>query len=736
MTFLPEFHTLAPKYGGSALSPKLLLTVSLLASIVCSAVAQQQSPTEPQKPVTPQQQAQPEVDSQDVVRITTNLVQIDAVVTKDGKHVTDLKPEDFELFEDGRPQTITNFSYVSNVSSSPSAAPPQPSNYKDKAAVPVLPAVAQPRDVRRTVAVVVDDLGMSFQSVALARTQLRKFVNEQLQPNDLVAIIHTSGEVGALQQFTTDRRMIYNSIDRLRWYPCSRAGVHVFAPVGSPERDNDVTCGNWRSIGGTLRVLKFIIEGMHDLPGRKSLVLLSDSLPIETQEPATNTQSPVDETLSGVRTDYSSQLKKVAELAIRSAVVVYAVDTRALAYTGLTAADRITFPSRTVEQPDRILNGVMNARSMSLITSREGAELIARQTGGFMVSNSNDFKLKEIAEDQKGYYLLGFRPTDEVFDRKFHHIKVTVKPHGMSVRTRNGFFGAEHAPAEPTEMTPGDLIKKALISPFGASAITVRLTTMFTNFDTGSRLRSLLYINPQDLVFVDDPGGMHVASFELGIVLFGDNGQVNDVQSRGVTLRLQDDSYQNALRHGIVYTMDTPLKKAGPFQFRVAIRDEKSGHIGSAGQFIQIPNLGDGRLALSGLVLTKETPEPGAANPAMPDAEDAITSGPAVRQFRPGGKLIFAYSIYNAQPDPATHLPNLTTQMRIFHDGKAVFTRDPSSVQVDSQPDPKRIPNIGRLQLGSEFPSGEYVLQVIVTDRLAKEKQQIASQWIDFEIVK
>ena len=717
------------------MSPKLVLTGFLLASIVCSAVAQQQSPTEPQKPVTPQQQAQPEVDSQDVVRITTNLVQIDAVVTKDGKHVTDLKPEDFELFEDGRPQTITNFSYISNVSSSPSAAPPPPSNYKDKTAAPVLPAVAQPRDVRRTVAVVVDDLGMSFQSVALARTQLRKFVNEQLQPNDLVAIIHTSGEVGALQQFTTDRRMIYNSIDRLRWYPCSRAGVHVFAPVGSPERDYDVACGNWRSISSTLRVLKFIIEGMHDLPGRKSLVLLSDSLPIETQEPATNAQNPVDGALSDVRTDYSGQLKKVAELAIRSAVVVYAVDTRALAYTGLTAADRITFPSRTVEQPDRILNGVMNARSMSLITSREGAELIARQTGGFMVSNSNDFKLKEIAEDQKGYYLLGFRPTDEVFDRKFHHIKVTVKPHGMSVRTRNGFFGADHAP-ETSELTPGDLMRRALISPFGASAITVRLTTIFTNFDTGSRLRSLLYINPQDLVFVDDPGGLHVASFELGMVLFGDNGQVNDVQRRGVTLRLQDDAYQNALRHGIVYTTDTALKDAGAFQFRVAIRDEKSGHIGSAGQFIQIPNLGDGRLALSGLVLTKETPEPGTANPAMPDAQDGITAGPAVRQFRPGGKLIFAYSIYNAQQDPATHLPQLTTQMRIFHDGKAVFTRDPSSVQVDSQTDPKRIPNIGRLQLGSEFPPGEYVLQVIVTDRLAKEKQQIASQWIDFEIVK
>ena len=205
---------------------RVLLTVFLIASVLCPVTAQQPQspPPPPQKSTTTQQQTPPDVDSQDVVRITTNLVQIDAVVTKDGKHVIDLQPEEFELFEDGHPQTITNFSYISNVptEASTNVAKTPPPNNKDKTAPPVPPAVARPQDVRRTVALVVDDLGMSFQSVSLARSQARKFINEQLQPNDLVAIIHTSGEVGALQQFTTDRRMIYNAIDRLRWYPCSR----------------------------------------------------------------------------------------------------------------------------------------------------------------------------------------------------------------------------------------------------------------------------------------------------------------------------------------------------------------------------------------------------------------------------------------------------------------------------------------------------------------------------------
>ena len=98
--------------------------------------------------------------------------------------------------------------------------------------------------------------------------------------------------------------------------------------------------------------------------------------------------------------------------------------------------------------------------------------------------------------------------------------------------------------------------------------------------------------------------------------------------------------------------------------------------------------------------------------------------------------MIFAYSIYNAQPDAATHLPQLTAQTRIFRDGKPVFTATPAAIEVAPQLDLKRVPSVGRLQLGTEFPPGEYVLQVIVTDRLAKEKQQMASQWIDFEIVK
>ncbi|HSD46772.1 MAG TPA: hypothetical protein VLB87_09110, partial [Pyrinomonadaceae bacterium] len=116
-------------------------------------------------------------EPQDLVRISTNLVQVDVVVTKDGKQVTNLKPEDFEIFEDGRRQPITSFGFFA-VKSVRSLSPHTPQADSTTTAVPL-----RPNEVRRTLAIVVDDLGMSFQSMANLRQYLRKFLNEGLGPN-------------------------------------------------------------------------------------------------------------------------------------------------------------------------------------------------------------------------------------------------------------------------------------------------------------------------------------------------------------------------------------------------------------------------------------------------------------------------------------------------------------------------------------------------------------------------
>jgi VWFA-related protein len=693
-----------------------------------------QQPTPPPPKPTPAQEKPPDVDLQDVVKITTNLVQVDVVVTKDDKVVRDLQPEDFEIFEDGKPQTITNFSYVSNVPGPEAPKPAPAANSREKIATPIPPAKINLGDQRRIVALVIDDHGISWESMGRVRMQIKKMIDE-LSPNDLVAIVRTAGDVGSLQQFTNDKRVLQRALDGLRWNPCSRAGMNVFRPLGQlgPRRS---LCqeGYGRPNGprATLTALNFILKGMSLLPGRKSLVLFSDDLPIEDQSLSidgkiisTMPSSPAEmnsfpESATGSIADsgsnYYGQLQRIAEVAIRSSVVIYAVDTRGLQYTGLTPADRTTrTPNILQTQKDR---------EHQLLAGREGSDLIARQTGGFLIKNSNDFGLKRVMEDQQGYYLIGFRPTEETFNKNFHHLKARVKGSGLTVRTRAGFYGFTSDQSRPPLLSTTDAMNKALGSPFGAKDVSLRLTTFFIDEGKGPVLRSFLYFDPHDLTFSDRPDGLRAANIEVKAMLFGDNGKILQEANQRGSIGVAGNTYDRTLREGVIYTFDLPTK-AGGIQFRVAVRDVATGRIGSAGQFVDIPNLQSGLLAMSGIVMREQSAT--ATTDPFPD----VRIGPAVRRFHQGATVEFGYMIYNAN-----QRSQLTAEARLYLDGKMVLSPYPLVISLEGQTDPRRLTNRANLPLAPDLVPGNYVLQIIVTDAADKQKPRVASQWIDFEIVK
>ena len=100
---------------------------------------------------------------------------------------------------------------------------------------PPPPAVLQPTGVRRTLALVVDDLGLAADSIPPVRDAIRNFIDEQMRPGDLVAIVRTSAGMGALQQFTTDKRLLDAALERVK-YVQSRVGVSSFAPLAPSGR--------------------------------------------------------------------------------------------------------------------------------------------------------------------------------------------------------------------------------------------------------------------------------------------------------------------------------------------------------------------------------------------------------------------------------------------------------------------------------------------------------------------
>src|SRR6185369_52882 len=159
---------------------KLLLLAFFIACMFAgSLLAQDQKPSP-----TPT----PRPADEDVVKISTNLIQVDVTVTDTkGNVITDLKPGDFEIYENGEKQKIANFSFVSSVQ-----RPPETKEQKDqkiaKDAIPLPTTSIRPEQVRRTVALVVDDLSLSFESTYQVRRALKKFVDEQMQDGDLIAI--------------------------------------------------------------------------------------------------------------------------------------------------------------------------------------------------------------------------------------------------------------------------------------------------------------------------------------------------------------------------------------------------------------------------------------------------------------------------------------------------------------------------------------------------------------------
>jgi len=664
-----------------------------------------------------------------VIHITVNLVQVDAVVTDSrGRRVTNLRPADFEILEDGRPQAITNFSYISVAAPTGGETPAQP----PPPGVPsVPPARLRPEQVRRTIAIVVDDLGLSFERTAYVRQALKKFVDEDVQPGDLVAILRTVGGLGALQQFTNDKRMLYAAIDRIHWRfarplspfgpsaPCIAREVGGPAALTRTQGDEmegarkDVEAARAREgefnrqiyTAGTLGALEYIVRGLRDLPGRKSVILFGEGSPGSPER--------------GCGPD--DMLHRLVDRANRSSVVIDTVDARGLALLLPFSAE---YGAEAAAPRDYAALAASNASQY--FESQGGMSYLAQQTGGLFIHDNNDLAggIREILDDQSGYYLIGYKPPAATFQagkngRGYHHIQIKVKVPGLQVRTRAGFYGIPDEDTRPVYYTRDDQLRAAVASPFGTSGVHVELASQFVNEGgKDSRARLWLHVDARDLTFQEAPDGSKKGAVDVLALTFGDNGAVVDGLDRTFTGAFQPAELDSLRKLGVNYRMDMPVKSPGGYQLRVAVRDTASQRVGSASEFVGIPSLRRGRLTLSGIVL-----EPGGLG----------ERSPAVRRFQPGDRVSYQLEIYNARRGAAGPTPELERKVEIFRDGHLVATPNPGAISQVPW-DSRRLVMAGELTLGPDLPPGHYVLQVIVTDKLAPKQPSAASEWIDFEI--
>ncbi len=509
------------------------------------------------------------------------------------------------------------------------------------------------------------------------RHDLKRFVERQLQPGDLAAIVRTSGGMGALDQFTNDRSLLLAAVERLRWYPGGRAGLSAMEPVaagpgaGLNARSQEAQFRRVTYSLGTLGALSYLVDGMREMPGRKSLILISDGLRLRSILGPSETVAPryAGQPAWAADERVMEAVRRLADQANRAAVVLYSIDARGLQPLSPSAADRLT--------KDDIRNlGRAGSPLAGMLLDQEGLQVLSHETGGFLVHDNNriDSGLGQILTDLEGYYLIGYKPDAARFQPRngkqpdFHAIRVQVKVPKLHVRSRSGYYGYEDSPKRTD-----DEFAAALFSPFKSSAVRLRLTPVFAQAaDARTAITLLLHIDARDLTFSPEAGDMQ-ATADLLAFTVDERGQPVDKASYKAIIKLKPRRYEYALGAGLVYTSSIPVVRPGPYQVRVAVRDTATGRIGTASQFLEVPDLKKRRLALSGLVLDTPAGQP----------QDREAPGvPAFRVFRRGSALDFTCQIFNARLDRKTGKPAIDTEVRVFQGQRQVLATDPTRLEV------------------------------------------------------
>lgn len=712
---------------------------SLLLIFGLSFVASAQTPT-----LTPQN------DVDDVVKITTKLVQVDVVVTdKKGNQVRDLGAADFELLQDGKAQKITGVTYVP-IDSAQVTNTVTASGEKPKNGVPPPPAKRASGQTGRVIAIMVDDgsCAASLWGINAAKDGIKRFINEQMLPDDFVAIYRTRAGSSTYQQYTSDKAVLLNAAEKIRWYPpppgcgtddgsfnaketrgtkadgatgIDTVGQESEAEKKSREYREDAIKNN--QVVGTIGVLRYAIRGLERAPGRKLMFVFSDALAFRSRQ---------NETL-GAR----DAMRDVTDAANRAGVVVNSFSLRGAEVPGMIEA------RDDVDVKTGSSTPISNARIADSLKGKEGLAELAYETGGNFYQGADrlNVPMGEVLRRESGYYLLAYEPAEGSFkDKKFNKIEVKVNIPDLNVAYRAGFVGVPDAEVvkRKSKSTESDLYD-AIASPLPKPGLNIDLSAFFGNSaQTGNYVRSLMHIDGSALLFTDEPNGQKKAVLDVVAVTMNEKNEVIDDFNRTHTLKFDPATAERIARDGLTYSTDVPIKTPGSYTFRVAVRDGNSKQIGSSSQVVQIPDLKRSDIFLSGVSIAGVDDKGNFERLGPTTAETAIglpasSAVPSIRRFKRGSIVAYSYSIYNARLDKTTNKPNITLQVNLYKDGKLIAEGAPSPWKPENQADLTRINDFGYMRL-TQTEAGEYALQLIVRDTLGG-KDAVSSQWIDFDVV-
>ncbi|MDT4969031.1 MAG: hypothetical protein QOJ64_3768 [Acidobacteriota bacterium] len=693
------------------------------------------------------QEQKPPDQTDEVVRISTELVQTDVMVfDSSGRFVEGLKPDQFELRVDGKRQVISFFERVTAGKFDEEA---QLAAARGATIAKSPDATVRPLDRGRSFFFLVDDLHQAAGSLARTRKTLLDFVDNEMGQNDQLAIASVSGQIGFLQQLTNNKSVLRAAVARLNLPsqtfrdnqrpPMSEPMAvaidsesdpalltYFMEPLmrdGTPEnaaesivksRAKNILGQSGNITRNVLATLESLARRMAGLPGRKLLFFISDGFILNTND-----------------NEMFDRLRNITNAAARNNLVIYSLDARGLSAGVLGDATSDIAIDRS-GRTSRYTTG-----DVSL--SQEPLRVLAANTGGRALLNSNSATpvIAKAVEETSVYYLLAWRPdSQKAGGNKFRRIEVIVSGrHDLTVSVRSGYYDlpasvpdSKQAAARPHVVrTADDELRTAINSTFSAGAIPTWLGLIYLDVpEKGLLLAASLRIPSRSIGF-DQAGEKRKGAVDLAGVVMNDRGKSVASFRDHLELSLDSSASSGAPPADLVYNYQTVLAP-GLYQVRVAARDNKSGLTGSAAEWIEIPDLSSGQLALSSILFGELPKEENTSKP-NPVAESPPRAS-IDRTFSRSSKLRFMEFIYNAARGRDDAGPDVALQVQILRDDQPVVTTPLKKVDHGDSADLGRLTYAAEISLASMLP-GRYVLQITVIDRIAKTT---ASQRSDFEI--
>ncbi len=647
--------------------------------------------------------------------VNANIVLTNVVVRdkKTGAVVKGLTANDFQISENGKPQRVASFDYQ-NVDQA--AALAERNTVAGKATVADLLErnfAANPAQLRdhRLIVMFFDMSTLQDEDTDRAVEAAQKYINTQMQPADLVALVSFSTALNLDQDFTADKQVLlhglgkYNGTDQTSFTNGGTGGTTNGTSDDASSFVADDTEYNNLNTDRELYAIRQVAQSLEKVEQRKSMLYFSGGL-----------------SRNGIENQAS--LRAATNEAAKANMAIYAVDAR-----GLQALPPVGDATQGSLRGTAAYTGTAVANQFTNnFSSQELLSTLATDTGGKAFFDSNDFgpAFQQVQHDTEAYYILGFHSTDQRKDGAFRHLTIKVNRPDVKVEYRPGYFAPadfQHQKNEDREQA----LQDQMHSDLPALDVAVYLQAFYFRNNANSFYVPVSLLVPGSQIPFTKSKDQDKATLDvLGQVKNAQGITVGNVRD---TVKLAVDQAQQVQRRTIQYSTGFTLAP-GRYHLKFVVRENEGGNMGSFETDLQVPDLKKVPVKLSSVVLASQrTPNATKNSPNLlvRDGQEYVPNVPHV--FRQGQHLYLLYELYDpthnkdgAQPAAAPGLTRreggpvrVLTSIELLSGGVKVFETPLVTADVVNVPGRDAVAFQFDVPLADLKP-GNYVCQVNVID--------------------